>query len=158
MKSLRRTANAMGHGNRRRCIQCAGEVEALEGIILDITSKKESERNLRKTLKRTKAMISDHQAVMILVEPGSEKIIEANKAAIAFYGYSKTELLNLTAHDINILGEDEVQSIHISDHGKGQNYITLPQRMKNGEIRIVDMYSSQIDYDAASLCFLSLSM
>ena len=130
-----------------------GEVVALEGIILDISSKKASERNLRNSLKRTKAMISDHQAIMMLVEPGSGKIVEANKAAIDFYGYSKSELLRLTVQDIHILGEDEVQSLHINAYEKGQKYITLPQRMKNGAIRIVDIYSSPIDYGNRKLRF-----
>ncbi len=130
-----------------------GEVVALEGIILDITGKKAAERRLRNNLKQTKAMINDHQAIMVLVEPGSGKIIEANKAALAFYGYTKTELLKMTVQDIHIMGDDEVQDLRIKANEKGQKYITLPQRMKDGEIRIVDIYNSPIDYGNRKLKF-----
>src|SRR5690606_7501239 len=45
------------------------------------TRKKEKEEETERLLKNTQSMINNHQAVMLLIEPVSGSIIEANKAA-----------------------------------------------------------------------------
>ncbi len=79
---------------------------------------------------------------MLLLKPFSGRIIEANKAATAFYGYSKEELLSMTIADINMLGKDKVEDLLTNAKYKGQKYFTFPHRLKSGEIRTVDVYSS----------------
>ena len=44
---------------------------------------------------------------MLLIEPLTGKIIEANTAASYFYGYSKEELLNMGIQDINTVAIDD---------------------------------------------------
>ena len=130
-----------------------GEIEALEGIILDISDRKNIEDQLEKSLKNTKSMINNHEAVMLLIEPESGQIIEANKAAINFYGYAMDELLNMTTQDINTLDKDELAALRLKALHQDQKYFTFPHRLKNGEIRIVDVYSSPIEYNEKKVLF-----
>lgn len=130
-----------------------GEVEAIEGIILDISDRKKSEEQLRRLLERTQSMIENHQAVMLLVEPLSGRIIEANAAATSFYGYSKGELLEMTIQDINTLDKDEITALRTKALNKEQKYFTFPHRLKNGEIRFVDVCSSPIDHGGQKILF-----
>ena len=130
-----------------------GEVEALEGIILDISDRKRIEDQLGKSLKNTKSMIDNHSAVMLLMEPESGQIIEANKAAINFYGYTMDELLNMSIQDINTLNKDELAALRTKALHLGETYFTFPHRLKNGEIRIVDVYSCSIEYNEKQVLF-----
>ena len=115
--------------------------------------KKEKEKETELLLERLQSMVNNHEAVMLLIEPLSGKIIEANHAATSFYGYSKDELLSMAIQDINILSKDEISELLRKTLNKGQKYFTFPHRLKNGEIRIVDVYSSPIEYNAEKVLF-----
>ncbi len=130
-----------------------GQVIALEGIVLDISDRKKAERQIKSILKRSQSMINNHQAVMLLIEPGSGNILEANKAATDFYGYAKDELLQMTIQDINTMDPENVRSLRLRVLEKGQRYYTIPHRLKSGEIRLVDIYSNPIVYDNQTVLF-----
>ncbi|NCB74538.1 MAG: PAS domain S-box protein [Clostridia bacterium] len=130
-----------------------GEIKALEGIILDISDRKNFEEQLAKSLKNTKSMINNHEAVMLLIEPESGRIIEANKAAINFYGYDMDELLNMTTQDINTLNKEELAALRLKALYQDQKYFTFQHRLKNGEIKIVDVYSCPIEYNEKKVLF-----
>lgn len=112
-----------------------------------------SENQLRDSLENTLSMINNHEAVMLLIEPLSGKIIEANCSATSFYGYTREELLGMKIQDINALDDNELAGLQIKILEKGQKYFTFPHRLKNGEIRIVDVYSSLIDYAGEKVLF-----
>jgi PAS domain S-box-containing protein len=60
---------------------------------------------------RYQALVENHQAIMMLIDPADGAIVDCNKSAADFYGYSlqKLRLLNIT--DINHLDIDRVRSI-----------------------------------------------
>ena len=115
--------------------------------------RKEKEEETQRVLERTQSMINNHEAVMLLIEPFSGRIIEANNAASVFYGYSKKELLNMTIQDINTLDKEEISVLRMEALSKGQKYFTFPHRLKNGKIKKVDVYSSAIQYDDNKVLF-----
>jgi|LSQX01.3.fsa_nt_gb diguanylate cyclase (GGDEF)-like protein/PAS domain S-box-containing protein len=117
------------------------------------TEKREKEKETELLLERLQSMINNHEAVMLLIEPLSGKIEEANRAAIRFYGYSKDELLSMTIQDINMLSKDEISELRVKALNKGHKYFTFPHRLKSGETRIVDVYSSPIEYNAKKVLF-----
>ena len=90
---------------------------------------------------------------MLLIEPISGSIIEANKAATGFYGYTQEELLRMTFQDINMLPEEEVRAMFAKALTQSQASFTCPHRLKNGQTRIVDVYSSLIEYDDKKVLF-----
>ena len=65
----------------------------------EIVEREAAESKLEIVLKRAQSMINNHEAVMLLIEPSSGVIIEANRAATNFYGYSKDELLQMKIQD-----------------------------------------------------------
>ena len=117
------------------------------------TKKREKEQETAQLLQRTQSMFNNHEAIMLLIEPLSGKIIEANSAAINFYGYTKEELINMTIQDVNISEKDEVSKLSLMALNKGQKYFTFPHRLKNGQIRTVDVYSSPIEYNNNKVLF-----
>lgn len=117
------------------------------------TKKREQERETQILLERTQAMINTHEAVMLLIDPFSGEIIEANHSAVSFYGYSREELLGMNIGDINQLPAEEVIKLRAQVLNSGQKYFTFPHKLKNGEIRMVDVYSSPIEYNNQKVLF-----
>lgn len=117
------------------------------------TKKRTQETETRHLLERTQSMFNNHEAVMLLIEPITGQIVEANSAASSFYGYTKEELLKMTIQNINTLSSDELQKLRLKALNKGQKYFTFTHRLKNGQMKTVDVYSSPISYNGSKLLF-----
>ncbi|MBS3990679.1 MAG: diguanylate cyclase [Erysipelothrix sp.] len=130
-----------------------GEVVALEGIILDVSDRKKQEEETKRLLDRTLSMFNNHEAAMLLIEPSSGDIIESNKAARAFYGYSKEEFLNMKIQDLSTLEMEEISSLHLKALSNGRKYLSSQHLLKSGEVRVVDVYSSTIEYGGMKVLF-----
>ena len=90
------------------------------------------------------------------MEPLSGRIVDANRAACAFYGYTRDELLSMHIQDINMLPEEEVQKRRLMALREKQRYFCFPHRLKSGEIRLVDVYSCPISHQDGKLLFYNL--
>ncbi len=76
------------------------------GIVVtgrDISTRKVSDEALHQSEERFHQMFEDHHAVMLLVSPLTGMILDANKAASKFYGYSIDELCSMNINKINQL-------------------------------------------------------
>jgi diguanylate cyclase (GGDEF)-like protein/putative nucleotidyltransferase with HDIG domain len=59
----------------------------------------------------------------------------------------------MTIQNISTLEEPESQKMRFKALHKKQRYFTFPHRLKNGEIRTVDIYSSPINYNGEQVLF-----
>lgn len=73
----------------------------------DITQLKELQEENIVLSRRLQAMFSDHSAVMLVIDPETGRILNANPSACVFYGYDMSELLSLNVQDINMLPKEE---------------------------------------------------
>lgn len=88
--------------------------------------------------------LNDHSSIMLLVEPETGVILDANDAAGRFYGYSLQQLRQMRIQDINTLGEDEVAAERRRAKAEKRSYFIFPHRLANGELRTVEVYSSPL--------------
>lgn len=99
------------------------------------------------------AVFSNHHATMLLIEPRSGKIIDANSAAAQFYGYPRKQLQQLSIQDINMLTADQVKAERLKAKSENRNYFIFRHRLKNGEIKTVKVYSSPITIEHNTYLF-----
>ena len=123
------------------------------GIGLDITEQKAVWEEKERLLAQMKAMYNEHKAVILLLEPVTGKIIDANPSASVFYGYSREELLNMRIDEINMLPKEEIAAKLMEILKNEQEHFTFPHKLKNGEIRNVDVYSSPIHFNDRTILF-----
>ena len=123
------------------------------GIGLDITEQKAVWEEKERLLAQMKAMYNEHKAVILLLEPVTGKIIDANPSALAFYGYSREELLNMRIDEINMLPKEEIAAKLMEILKNEQEHFTFPHKLKNGQIRNVDVYSSPIHFNDRTILF-----
>ena len=90
---------------------------------------------------------------MLIIEPLTGKIVDANPAACNFYGYTNKEILNKHIQNINMLPKEEVEKFRLLALNETQRHFIFPHRLKSGDIKLVDVYSCPITYNNERLLF-----
>ena len=85
-----------------------------------------------------------HNAIMLLIEPDSGRIIDANTAASRFYGHPIATLQQLTIQDINALNAEEIARERKLAQSESRNYFIFPHRLADGSVRTVEVYSAPV--------------
>lgn len=112
-----------------------------------------AEKNLRESEERFRLLFEDNHDVMLLIEPETGKIRNANRAAETFYGYPLSQLCGMNIADINSLSREEIQQEMRRAAEKEKNYFIFPHRLASGEIRTVEVHSTPITQGGETLLF-----
>jgi PAS domain S-box-containing protein len=124
---------------------------------IDITERKQAEVAIRESEERFHSMFERHDSVMLLIDPETGKIIDANLAAAQFYGRSQEELCSQSIDDINTLSKEEVAAERMKALREKKNFFIFPHRLASGEIRTVEVHSSPIDIGGKAVLFSVIS-
>jgi PAS domain S-box-containing protein len=113
-------------------------------IFMDITDRKKAEDTLHESEKLFRKMFSEHHVPMLLIDPIDNSIVDANSGAATYYGYSVEKLCNMKIGDINTLSTEEMYEIIDRENQEKNKYLVFPNRLANGEIRMVEIYTTPI--------------
>ena len=113
-------------------------------VVRDVTESKRAERALRESEERFRVMFERHMAAMLLIEPDSGQILDANAEAVRFYGYSREQLRAMRIQQINQLSPEEVAAQRRKAVDRRMNEFVFPHRLASGEVRFVEVYSSPV--------------
>jgi len=111
------------------------------------------ERRVNEAETRFKSMFHKHHAIMLLVEPDSGAIVDANRAACDFYGYPYETLTTMNIADINCLTPEEIAQRRKEVMAGTIHELIFPHQLANGEIRTVLVHSTAIDFDSKPFLF-----
>jgi PAS domain S-box-containing protein len=115
-----------------------------DGIIQDITERREQARKLRVREQRFRRLFEGHAAPMLLIDPDTGDIERANDAAVEFYGYDREALTEMQIQEINKLDDEEIANQRAAaDQGEANRFI-FPHELADGEVRQVEVDSSPI--------------
>ncbi|MGA9622289.1 PAS domain S-box protein, partial [Methanoregula sp.] len=121
-----------------------GKIIGVIGIVRDVTERKEAVEALEESEKRYRDLFDHNKAVMVIVDPDTGSIVNANAAASHFYGYTREEFSSITVMDINI-ADTAITRNNMATIVKNQGAVlNIKHRKKNGEIRDVMMSSAPI--------------
>ena len=122
-------------------------------LSMDISKQKKQEKYLKESENRYHALFKNNYAAMLLINPETGNIIDANPAACSFYGYKKEELLKMKITDLNILTDEEIFKEMQNARAEKKNHFVFQHRLANGEIRDVDTYSGPITVGGKKLLY-----
>ena len=114
------------------------------GILLDISELKKVEEALKESEKRYRSLFMNNHSVMLIIDPESADIVDANPAATSFYEWSYEELTRKKLTDINTLTERQVFQEMKRAKLKGGRVFHFKHRLASGKIRDVEVYSGPI--------------
>jgi two-component system, cell cycle sensor histidine kinase and response regulator CckA len=86
-----------------------------------------------------------HAAIMLLIGQEDGRIVDANPAAVRFYGYPHDVLCGMRVHDINQAPAAEVGRTLAQAVREEQNYFVFLHRLASGAVRTVEVYSSPVE-------------
>ncbi len=89
-------------------------------------------------------VFDEHGAIILMIEPETGQIIDANYAATEFYGYSFEELIKMKITEINILTKEETAIEMKRAVEQERNFFIFGHQLKDKSIRTVEVYSSPI--------------
>ncbi len=122
----------------------AGGSARFVAVVRDITQRRAAEEALRASEERYRSLFENSHAVMLLVQPETGRILDANPAACRFYGYTEEQLLARTVFNLNVLPEPEVRAAMQDARARRKEYFRFRHRLADGSVRQVEVYSGPV--------------
>jgi PAS domain S-box-containing protein len=122
----------------------AGRRKAVCIIMRDVTDHNRLVQALKRSEELYRTLYENNTAAMLLINPLTSTIIDANPTACAFYGWNKSEFHGKSLTEIVASPDDEKRGeIAFSMHGSSDHFF-MRQRAANGNTREVEIYTSPV--------------
>ena len=139
---------------RALTVSTQDEVGALiEGFNRMLAISAQRVTQLSSSEQRFRRFFSHNSSVLMLIDPTTGAIVDANDTAVHFYGYTRTQLLSLTINSINTLSADQVRQAMQRAHDTPASTFNFQHRLASGAVRDVEVHTTQIDIDGRDLLF-----
>lgn len=114
---------------------------------------REMTRELSESKARYQQMFDETASIVFLLDLDSGRIVDANAAAAAFWGYSLDELRNMDITRINTSTPEEIREEMGKVRANTLHHLECRHRLKSGEIRDVEAYSSPLFWQGRTLLY-----
>lgn len=130
---------------------------ALLGLLLrNLLQTAESAKALTESENRYRSLFFDNQLTMLILDPLTLAILEANPAAEKFYGWSAREMRHMRITDINLNDERAIiEDTQLALRQERTNFV-VQHRLASGEVRDLEIFTSPIVIDGQT-CLYSIS-
>lgn len=97
------------------------------------------------------SLFNNDHAVMLMIDPESLYIVDANNAACKYYGWSSEEITRKKISHLNTLSEEKIRTELDKASNELQNHFFVKHRLANDEIRDVEVYAIPIKTEENTL-------
>lgn len=130
-----------------------GEVVGLVFSLIETTARKKAELALQASEAQFRLLFEQHSAIMLLIDPVTGHILNANEAAAEFYGYSRATLRQMNIGEINTRSRDELLEILQEIQEEKTRHFVTSHRLADGSLRSVDVYTAAISINEQPINF-----
>jgi len=95
----------------------------------------------------------ENNAVILFVNPESFDIVDANRAACKYYGWTFEEITGKKIYQINVLSDEETRVETKKAENEKRNYFSFKHRLADGRIRDVEVYSGPVVINSQNLLY-----
>lgn len=121
--------------------------ETIFGIVQDVTERRMMADRLEQSEHRYKSFFERNNVPMILIDPNTGDIIEANPAAATFYGYPRDVFHEMHINAINTLPPEIIKKKMRGARQGEQTEFEFIHRLADGSLREVRAYTSYLQID-----------
>lgn len=120
-------------------------------VIRDVTPQKEAEEALIQSEALYRGLFRGNHAAMLVIDPNTGVIVDANPAACQYYGYGRETLRSMRITDINTLPPEEVAAELDRAQAEPRNNFLFTHRLATGECRPVEVFSGPVEVNGKKL-------
>lgn len=128
-------------------------MEANKRLARELEERRLAQLALQQSEERFRLLFKKSEAVLLLIDPDSGNILDANETASKYYGYSHKTICEMSIHEINCLPPEEVLAERQLAKTEKRNYFVFPHRLSSGEMRTVEVYSSPVKINGHTILF-----
>ncbi|WP_022661346.1 ATP-binding protein [Paucidesulfovibrio longus] len=149
---------AAARGNYRESLErisSFAELDAVEGEFAGMIEEiRKREQALVESTSRHRAMFEESAAVQLLIDATTGQVLDANQAAVEFYGHPREKLIGLHRQFVSAQPTAEVlRNVEIMREGK-RNLIRTRHKLASGEVRDVEVFGSALHLQGEEAIFL----
>ncbi|NTV93167.1 MAG: PAS domain S-box protein, partial [Chlorobiaceae bacterium] len=133
-----------------------GSVVRYIGMFLDITDRKLAEEALRDSEDRFRKLFESHSEIKLIIDSHTGKIIDANQAAVDFYGWSIEELTQMKIEQITTTASEPEKQDAEKCGSLHQQSFSFRHRRADGSIRDVEVFSNNIEIAGKTLFYSTI--
>jgi len=98
-------------------------------------------------------IFENRHVVMLIIDPGTGEIVDANPAAERFYGWPRDTLRTMRITEVNALSPAEIQAEMDRARTERRKQFYFPHRLADGTVRNVEVYSGPVEIEGRSLLY-----
>ncbi|NMC54395.1 MAG: HD domain-containing protein [Chloroflexi bacterium] len=125
-------------------------------MLAAILQRNKAQARLRESENRYRSIFEENPSMQLIVDPHNGRIYSANPAAAAFYGYSTEELASLLITNIDMRSNETIFSALKAIADGNLNQFICKHRLKNGDLRDIEVYTGPITIDNQLYLFATL--
>jgi len=135
---------------RRQLNHALKEIERLKNNNLSSTIASTEKVKLEEYFR---VLFDNNHAVMLVIDPENGKIIDANAAAVKYYGWPKEDLKRMKISQINTLSPEEIAKEMKAAQEARRNQFYFIHRLANGALRDVEVFSGPVKIGNQTLLY-----
>jgi PAS domain S-box-containing protein len=130
-----------------------GRVYRQAALIEDVTERRLHQEEVQVREQQYHDLFENNYSVILLVDPATGRIVDANPAACSFYGYAREDLRGRLVGDINTLPPQELFEAMNQVQQEGQKRFQFRHRLANGQERDVEVVSGPLKVSGRALLY-----
>ncbi len=99
----------------------------------------------------------NNKAIMLEIDSETKKILNANQAAVNFYGYPQEVLIKKTINDLNTLSNNEIEKLMKKAVKEKSNFFEFKHKLSDGTIKDVEVYASSFFCNNKTHMYITVS-
>ncbi len=125
----------------------------LISLMIYLRKMAESRELLSASELKYRKQFTDNQAAMLIIDPTTQQILDANPAACSFYGYGLDDLTSRKMNEINVFPSENHNGEKTHSLSRNSSVSTFTHRLASGDIRDVEVYSSSVTSAGRTLLY-----
>ncbi|WP_420474670.1 CHASE domain-containing protein [Noviherbaspirillum sp. ST9] len=117
---------------------------------------REMNQELIERERRYRQMFEDSASIAFLLDPSNGRIVDANVAAAAFWGYPVTALRRMTIDEIDTAPQDGIHALMQQVTAGTVSRFECRHKLASGDMREVELYAGTLDYKQRVLIYAIL--
>lgn len=119
-------------------------VAGIMAMAEELSAERVAQREREQRTAQYQSLFENNHAVMMVVDPDSGVIVDANPAAVHYYGWPRERLISMRVSDINLLSDEQVEEEMRAAKAQQRSHFVFRHRRADGSVRDVEVYSGPI--------------